>query len=251
MDSEAFLLRVVVLVSLLVLPGCFYSSPEDIQAFVKPHKINVTAERYILQPPDEIEIHCAKVPEIHLQIQQIRPDGKVSFEGLGEIEAAGKTPEQLANDLEKRAAKLYTLAGDKPIDVRIVAYESSVYYVLGQVYHPGPRRVTGRDTLLTAVATARPTIMAWTDKIQVVRPSRQGGDAAKIFEYKYSDTYKRGDTSKNVLLQEGDIVYVPPTVLAAISMKIEEVLRPLGRIFSTVYIVETPDRGRGGRGYGY
>ena len=41
-------------------------------------------------------------------------------------------------------------------------------------------------------------------------------------------------------IEEGDIVYVPPTILAAISMKVEEIVRPIGRAFSTVNIVQGP-----------
>ena len=48
-----------------------------------------------------------------------------------------------------------------------------------------------------------------------------------------------GELGKNVLLQEGDIIYVPPTVLSAISMKIEEVIRPIARAFSGVYIMQS------------
>jgi hypothetical protein len=46
-----------------------------------------------------------------------------------------------------------------------------------------------------------------------------------------------GDASKDVLLQEGDIIFVPPTVLAGIALKLEEFLTPIGRAFSTVWVV--------------
>ena len=64
-----------VIISLLLIivlsgtAGCFSSRPEDIAAFLKPEQVNVTADKYILHPPDEIEVHCSKVPEIHLQSQ--------------------------------------------------------------------------------------------------------------------------------------------------------------------------------------
>jgi len=232
------ILAIILLVTAFTLTGCFSSNPADIQAFLKPHEAAVTAKSYALQPPDEIEIHCSKVPEIHLQRQQIRPDGKVSFEGLGEIEAAGKTPEQLTNDLKEKVATLYTLAGDKPIDVRITIYRSKVFYVLGQVYFPGPKPYTGRDTVLSAVAEARLNSMAQEDRIQVIRPSSDKSVKPKIFEVNFDRMAVHGDTSKNVLLQEGDIIYVPPTVLAAIGMLIEELVTPIGRAFSTVYITQ-------------
>jgi polysaccharide export outer membrane protein len=220
------------------LTGCFSSNPRDIEAFLKPYQVDVTAKRYILQPPDEIEIRCSKVPEVHLQRQRIRPDGKVSFEALGEIEVAGKTPEEVANVLGQRLAQLYTLGGDNSIDVRIVGYFSKVYYVLGQVDRPGPRDYTGRDTVLTALALAQPNPMAWEERVQVVRPSRDESIRPKIFEVNFDRMIAHGDISKDVLLQEGDIIYVPPTVFAAIAMKIEEVIRPIARAFFGSYIVQ-------------
>jgi len=237
MRCNAIFLRAVLLTFLASLAGCFSSNPADIEAFVRPAPAVVTAENYILQPPDEIEIHCSKVPEVHQQRQQIRPDGKVTFEALGEIRAAGKTPKELADILRERIILLYALTGENPVDVRVVAYESKMYYVLGQVYVPGPRVYTGHDTVLRALAEAQPNPMAWLERIQVIRPSSEKGVKPRIFEVNLDRMIAHGDTRKNVLLQEGDIVYVPPTVLAAVALKIEEFVRPIGRAFSTVNIV--------------
>ena len=252
--KRARAIAVVILPLITVsLIGCFSSHPKDIEAFLRPKEVIVTAKEYVLQPPDEVEIHCSKVPEIHLRRQRIRPDGKVTFEALGEIEAAGRTPEEVAKVLGQKVTELYKLAGEHPIDVRVVAYRSKSFYVLGQVYLPGPKDYTGRDTVLTALAEAQPNPMAWEERVQVIRPSEDKNIRPKIFEVDYERMIAHGDTSKNVLLQEGDIVYVPPTVLAAIAMKLEEVLRPLARAFSAVYITQSPYGGRyvGGYGGGY
>jgi polysaccharide export outer membrane protein len=214
-----------------------------------PQKVDVTAKNYILQPPDEIEVHCVKVPEIDLQRQQIRSDGKVSFESVGEIEAAGKTPAQVANDLRTKILELYNLTGNHPIDVRVVAFRSKRIYVLGQVTTPGPQVYTGRDTVLGALALAgSPTVLAWVDRIQIIRPSSNPNVRPKIFEFDFDRAAAHGDASKDVLLQEGDIIYVPPTVLAAAAMKIEEFIRPIARAFSGYYITQGAYGGGGGYG---
>lgn len=237
--------RVPVLVLTVIgLTGCFSSRPEDIEAFLRPHQVSVTSDKYVLQPPDEIEVHCSRVPEIHLQRQRIRPDGMVSFEALGELKVAGKTPAEAADALKEKAAQLYTLPGNSPIDVRIAVYLSKVYYVLGQVDRPGPKVYTGRDTLLSALAQAGPNPMAWEERVQVIRPSADENVRPKIFEVNFEYMIAHGDTSKDVLLQEGDIIYVPPTVLAAAAMKIEEFIQPIARAFSGYYIMQ------GRTGYG-
>jgi polysaccharide export outer membrane protein len=237
------------------LSGCFSSNPKDLSAFLMPDKVDVSASNYYLHPPDEIEIHCVMVPEIDMQRQQIRPDGKVSFEVIGEIDAAGKTPSQVANVLSGKILELYEIEGDHPIDVRVVAFRSKRYYVLGQVGRPGAQTYTGRDTVLGAIALAgSPTVMAWGDRIQVIRPSANKNVKPKIFEFKYDRAAAHGDASKDVLLQPGDIIYVPPTILAAIAMFVEEILRPIARSFSGYYMFgggEASDATRYRGGYSY
>mgnify|MGYP005845245255 CR=1 FL=1 len=241
MKTGTFFLTVCALtVMLFCLTGCFSSNPEDINAFMKPDEVQVTAKEYLLQPPDEIEVHCARVPEIHLQKQRIRPDGNVTFEGIGDVNVAGKTPAQVAELIEEKVSELYALSGDKPIDVRIAAYQSKSFYVMGEVYDPGAKLYTGRDTVFGAIAKARPNPMAWKSKIQIVRPVSDPKEKAKIFEFNLQSALLRGDLSKNVLLEEGDIVFITPTPLAWVAQRVEEFVRPVGRAFSTVNIVSGP-----------
>lgn len=216
--------------------GAYLGNPDDIAAFAKPYKDNVTAENYVLQPPDEVEVHCSKVPEIHLQTQRIRPDGKISFEGLGEIDVAGKTVGEVTDIMERKVAELYKLANNNPIDVRVSTPKSKVYYVLGQVIHPGPKPYSGRDTVLSAVAQAIPNPMAWEERIIVVRPSGRDAAEARRFNVNYFHMAELGDAHANVLLQEGDVVYVPPTILGSVGLVISELLAPVGQALSAAWM---------------
>lgn len=233
------MMTLLALVSLIA--GCFASNPEDIQAWVKPYEVNVTSENYMVQPPDEIEIHCSQVAEVHMQRQRVRPDGKVSFEAIGEVDVAGKTPREIASAIEQRIEEQYKLGGGAyPVDVRITTYVSQVYYVVGQVYRPGPRNVTGRDSLMMSLSSAQPNTMAWESRVQVIRPAAHEGEDPRIFEVNYDKMITRGDLTKDVLLEEGDIVYVPPTILASIGMVIEEFISPVARAFYGYYLVSNP-----------
>jgi polysaccharide export outer membrane protein len=234
---KQFMLTVVLLLIGVSLMSCFSSNPKDIGYFKMPQDVNTSTDTYVLQPPDEIQIFCNKVPIIHEQRQKIRPDGKISFEDLGEIQAAGKTPAQLAEDIRLKVVEFYKLTSLNAVDVKIAAYQSKVYYVLGQVNDSGPRIYTGRDTALTAISLAEPNPMAWLERIQIIRPSNDKNIKPAIFELNYHRLRTQGDTTKNVLLQEGDIVYVPPTVLGWMALKIEEFIRPIARAFSGAYIV--------------
>jgi hypothetical protein len=88
------------------------------------------------------------------------------------------------------------------------------------------------------------------NRIQVIRPSRDKNVKPKIFEVNFDRMGAHGEMSKDVLLQEGDVIFVPPTILAAIAMKIEEFVTPLGRALSGAYMVERAGTG-GYSGTGY
>jgi len=242
MDRRASTVAILLLFS-ISLSGCFSSHPGDVKAFMLPQRVDVTTDTYVMQPPDEIEVHCTRavagtgIPEIDLQRQQIRPDGKISFEAFGEIDVAGKTPAQVADILREKALELYQIEGNNPIDVRVVAFRSKRYFVFGQVTTPGAQIYSGRDTVMSALALAGgPTVLAWQERIQVIRPSRNANVRAKIFEINFDRMSAHGEASKDVLLQEGDVIYVPPTVMAAAAMKIEEFIRPIARAFSGYFI---------------
>lgn len=230
-------LAIILLLFTACFTGCFSSHPEDIRAFKKPQNIDVTMENYTLQPADEIHISCSDFPSIHDQYQVIRPDGKISFEDIGEIYAAGKTPEQLSEDIRVKVIELYKITGEKPVDILITAYQSKYFYVLGQVHLPGPRVCSGRDMASKAINLAQPNSAAWKERIQVIRPSSDENVKPAIFEINYDRMMAHGDETKDVLLQEGDIIYVPPTVLGWLALKVEEFTTPITRAFSGAYTV--------------
>jgi hypothetical protein len=84
--------------------------------------------------------------------------------------------------------------------------------------------------------------------VVVLRPTNQEDTELRAFEVDYEKMITQGDTSKNVLLEEGDIVYVPPTILAAVGLVLEELITPVARAFYGWYLVQNPP-GESQRGY--
>ena len=235
----------LVIVSVSFIAGCFSSNPEDIQVFLKPSQADVTMDNYILQPPDEVTVIASNIPELQSggsqvgQTQVIRPDGKISFENIGEIYVAGKTPKQVAKIISDRLIALYKLTGDNPVDVRVTNL-SKLYYVVGMVENPGAQVFTGRETTLSAISKAIPNTLAWEEKIQVIRPSLVHGEPSKIFALDFKNMVEQGKMEQNVLLQEGDLIYVPPTIFASIGLTAAEILSPVLQGASAVSAVSGP-----------
>jgi hypothetical protein len=114
----------------------------------------------------------------------------------------------------------------------IAEYNSQFYYVFGEVTYAGPKHYTGRDTLVKALAEAQPTFLAWRSQIHLVRPSAQE-DERRTIVVDLDHMLHSGDLTQNVLLQEGDIVQVPPTPLAWVGLRVRELLFPIEPVVDT------------------
>jgi protein involved in polysaccharide export with SLBB domain len=245
MSSCLKTLSCIALAALFFMSGCFSAKPEDIQAFARPWQADVTMQDYIIQPPDELTIVTSNIPELRGvsnqlgQTQVIRPDGVVSFENIGEVHVAGKTPRQVAEIIGQKLGSLYKLQGEYPIDIRVIN-QSKYYYIIGMVYNPGLKMFSGRESTLSAISRAVPTNLAWEEKVQVIRPAEKEGDIPKVFELNYKQITEHGNAYQNVLLQEGDIVYVPPTILASIGLTLQEIVGPVLQGGRAVQLVTTP-----------
>ncbi len=222
----------ILVLSVSFLAGCFSSRPEDMQSFQYPNETEVTMDEYILQPPDSVTIVSTKIPLLKGAetapgfTQVIKPDGTISLEDVGQIPVAGKTPRQVADLIAQKLSALYKLSGDYPVDVQVVN-RSKFYYIVGQVERPGAYTFTGRDTALQAIAKAVPTNLAWEEKIQVIRPAPDPADRSLVFSLDFKKMAEHGRMDQNVLLQEGDVIYVPPTILASIGLTIQEIVGPI------------------------
>ncbi|MEE8170052.1 MAG: polysaccharide biosynthesis/export family protein, partial [Phycisphaerae bacterium] len=209
--------------------GCADSS-QEMRHFLRAHEHVVSGVEYRLAPPDAIFVSSAQAPEIDGEIQVIRPDGKISMRLLGEVKVSGLSTQEIAHKLESLLTRYYV----RPqVSVRVAAYRSKHVYVFGQVSRKGALPYTGRDTLLHVVARAQPTFLAWKARTKVIRPGPEAGSRHEVI-VDLDKLLTEGDTEKNFLLQEGDIVYVPPTPLAWVGLRIRELLFPVAPVAQAI-----------------
>ena len=62
-------------------------------------KFGISTDDYRVDVGDQVSINVWKHPELNIT-EPVRPDGKIAVHLVGDIAAAGKTPEQLADDIE-------------------------------------------------------------------------------------------------------------------------------------------------------
>lgn len=222
----------VLLTALAVLCSAFAGCApkyEDLKVFSQSHRQDVAASNYRLEPPDVIEIESPIALEIDQEVQRIRSDGKISLRLIGEVQVSGLTPEEVAAKLEELLSRYYE---SPEVTVRVASYASKNVYVFGQVMDRGAHPFTGRDTVVSLIAAAQPNFLAWGAQVKVIRPSPNPEERHEIV-VNVDDMLESGDMTDNFLLQEGDIVFVPPTPLGYVGLRIQELLFPISPAIAT------------------
>ena len=134
----------------------------------------------------------------------VRPDGKISLPLLNDVQAAGLTPEQLGENLEKAASKFVTDA-DATVIVREI--RSRKIFMLGQgIAKQGVVALNADMTVLQAIAASGGLLeYAKKDEITILR-SENGQE--KRFKFNFNDVTKGKNLKQNILLQPNDTILV-------------------------------------------
>jgi polysaccharide export outer membrane protein len=158
---------------------------------------------YQLAPEDVVEIAVWKEEGLQKQLL-VKPDGSISFPLIGDIQASGKTTEQIKTEVTDR---LKTYIPNPVVTVSVLKIVGYKVYVLGRVNRPG-EIVAGRYvTVLQALSMAGGlTPFAEEDNIKVIR--RTNGKET-VFPFHYARIRKGNDLDLNIVLKSGDIVLVP------------------------------------------
>jgi len=174
---------------------------------------------YHVGAPDQLVVTILPDP-IVTETVVVRPDGMITIQLIGDVQAARRTPNEIAGEIEERIGRYKRGAR---ATVAVAKAESSAVTVLGEV------RVPGRFALvkLTRVTEALgyvggPTNFASVSGILVLRPSATG----TVVQPVDFSAIRDGDMTTNFALQGGDIVYVPPTLLAKIGYVVLQILFP-------------------------
>lgn len=196
----------VVLFSLLA--GCASqpaSSPQQIEAALNKNAGPV--DQYILGPNDVVQVSVWRNQDLSVSVP-IRPDGRISVPLVGDVVAAGLTPEELADDVQD---KLEQYIRQPQVSVVVTGMNSHEFTdrvrVTGAVQSPMtmPFRdgMTVMDVVLSA-GGANP--FADLNNSMLYRPM---GKEVVAIPVKLDDILTRGDIATNYRLLPGDILTVP------------------------------------------
>lgn len=137
---------------------------------------------YLVGPFDKLKIDVFGIKELTEREIQVDASGRASFPLVGSFQAAGKTPNEIAEELENRLRGNFVR--EPQVTVNLEDTVSQVVTVDGQVTKPGLYPVIGRMTLMRAVATAGGTAEFAKLNDVVVFRTVQGSQYAALYNLK-------------------------------------------------------------------
>jgi len=159
---------------------------------------------FVIGNDDVLAITVWKEPDIS-KIVPVRSDGKISLPLAGEVEAAGRTPLKLEQEI---AEKLKSYISEPVVTVIVQQINSQKINILGMVAKPGSYPLTNAATVLDAISQAGGfRDFAKKKSIYILRQNADGTQTKLPFNYK--DVIKGQNPAQNVKLQPRDTVVVP------------------------------------------
>jgi len=188
---------------------------------------------YLLRRGDRLVINVLFYPELEANTV-VRPDGMITAPGVGDVQALGRRPEEVAADIEAYYSRLLR---DPSTTVNVLDFGERRAYVFGMVNKPGPIDLQQRMTLTQALATTgSPTEDAKLGTVVLLR--RRSENSARAYRLDLRGVLEGKSLAADVVLQPDDVVYVPRTFIASMEHFIHQTfegLIPIPDLFIKTY----------------
>ena len=188
----------------LLMAGCS-SKPELATASATERP---AAAPYRIGPGDTLRVFVWGNPGLSDEVP-VRPDGRISVPLLEDVEAAGKTPTELARDIE---GELSAFVADPLVTVIVTDFvgpSTQQVRVVGEAAEPQAIPYRSDMTLLDVmIAAGGLTEFAAGNRATLVRTT---DGAAQEYRVRLDDLLRDGDISANVAMRPGDVVIIPET----------------------------------------
>jgi polysaccharide export outer membrane protein len=163
-----------------------------------------TVPDYQIGADDILAITVWKEPDLCRTVP-VRPDGKITMPLLGDLQASGRTPQRLQQEIQEGLTAYISVP---QVTVTVQEVRSLKFNIVGQIAKPGSYSLSESTTVLDAIAQAGGIgIYAKSNAIYVLRQRPDGSSIQLPFHYK--QVLKGTNLSQNVRLQPRDTVVVP------------------------------------------
>jgi polysaccharide export outer membrane protein len=161
------------------------------------------AAEYVIGPGDTLTIFSWREQQLTGDVL-VRPDGKITLPLINDVEAAGLTPDQLHDRLNRAYVKFFS---DPRITVGVKAINSRKVFIAGGVQKPGAYDLLASMTVLQLISVA-----GGLDQFAVGRNIaiiRDEGGSQRVFKFNYQEVKSGENLEQNIVLKPGDTVVVP------------------------------------------
>src|SRR4051812_13490388 len=161
---------------------------------------------YLIGAGDTLNISVWRNPELSASVP-VRPDGKVTVPLVEDMQASGKTPTQLARDIEQVLTRYIQSPVVSVTVTSFVGLYSQQIRVIGEATKPQALPYRENMTLLDVMAVVGGiTEFADGDRASILRTVE---GKSQQFGVRLTSLLKRGDLSANVQMRPGDVLVIP------------------------------------------
>ncbi len=189
---------------LFILPQVFGLGVQGVQAqqpVPQPAPAPQVPPQYVLAAGDQVEITVFGEADLTRTVA-IRPDGKINMPLIGDVEAAGSTPPELAERITKA---LRTYIREPQVTVSVREFRRSYVQVVGQVARPGSIEIQRGWTLLEVMGA----VGGVTSRAALRRATLTRRATGEIVSVNLEALLVRGDREHNLPVESGDVLMVP------------------------------------------
>ncbi len=164
------------------------------------------APDYRIGPGDSINIIVWRNPEVSMSLT-VRPDGKISAPLVEDLNANGRTPTELARDIEKVLSKVIQQPTVTVVVTGFIGQYDQQIRVIGQAAKPQALQFRQDMSLMDVlIAVGGMTEFASGNRANIVR---NANGTQQIIHVRLNDLIRNGDLSANVRMVPGDVLVIP------------------------------------------
>ena len=205
---KAYMVKIIATLLFIFVTGCASDIYIETDSEIFQHQKTIkTVATYKIGIDDSININVWRNPELSVTVP-VRPDGKVSMPLIGDVEAAGFTPEEVSLIIKK---KLQNYIRDPSVALMVTDLQSHEYLtrirVTGAVENQSSLNFRQGMTVLDAVlVSGGVNDYAAPDKTKLYRKIL---GKTRVISIYLGDILYKGRLKTNIELQPGDIITVP------------------------------------------
>ncbi len=174
---------------------------------------------YRVGAPDGLAITILPEPAIEVTVT-VRPDGMITVPLIGDLLARDRTIPEIAADIEERIARFKR---DPKVNVALIGAASTDIVILGEVGRQASFPLVKETRIVEAIGLVGGTTpFGWDSRIRVIRTVNGVTRVLRV----NLNAIRKGDLSTNLMLEAGDVVYVPPTPWARFGYALNTLLFP-------------------------